>query len=301
MTPLLLSAAAVWLSAAGPAAPPPERHAARGLVLEVDAPGRRVVVSHDDIPGFMDAMAMPFSVRKSEDVATLAAGHLIDFVVVEEKDAIYAEGIRVRAFTGTDPQAMKAQQLEILQSLMADPADPAVAVGAAVPDFSLVDHNKKTVTLSRLQGQVVVVSFMYTRCRLANACFRLSNNLAILRDRFGAALGKDLALLTVTFDPANDGPEALQRYAKTWRAEAPDTGWHFLTGPVEEVRRVCHLFGMNFWADLGMITHTMRTIVIDRNGTMIARLEGNEFTAQQLGDLVDSVLKRSPGRNTSAE
>jgi len=33
-------------------------------------------------------------------------------------------------------------------------------------------------------------------------------------------------------------------------------------------------------------------VVIDRNGDLAANMEGNEFTAQQLGDLVESVLRR---------
>ena len=36
------------------------RHTVRGLVLEVDAAHRRVLVSHEAIPNLMPAMMMPF-------------------------------------------------------------------------------------------------------------------------------------------------------------------------------------------------------------------------------------------------
>ena len=65
----------------------------------------------------------------------------------------------------------------------------------------------------------------------------------------------------------------------------------------EDVRRVCRLFGMSFWADMGMIAHTMRTVVIGRDGRVVAKLEGNEFTPRQLGDLIASVIGR--GRRTA--
>jgi protein SCO1/2 len=272
-----------------------ERHEAFAIVLEVDAAQSWLLVSPREIPGILEAGVTKVAARKTEEVADLRAGSLIDFSVVREQESLVAEEIRVHRFESSDPQPLKAQRLELLQALTSmDEAIEPLGVGEAVPDFTLIDQNSKTVKLSQLDSKVVAVSFMYTRCRLANACFRLSNNLAKLRDRFEAALGKDLALLTVTFDPSNDGPEALVRYASTWNGNVG--GWHFLTGPEEEVRRVCHMFGMNFWADMGMITHTIRTIVIDRDGRVAANLEGNEFTAQQLGDFVRFLIDRPAAR-----
>jgi protein SCO1 len=42
------------------------------------------------------------------------------------------------------------------------------------------------------------------------------------------SLGRDLVLLTLTFDPIHDSPEALSKYAQTWYADT--NTWHFLTG-----------------------------------------------------------------------
>jgi protein SCO1/2 len=54
------------------------------------------------------------------------------------------------------------------------------------------------------------------------------------------------------------------------------------------------MFGMNFWPDMGMIVHSMHTAVIDRQGRLVANLEGNEFTADQLGNLLKTVMDRRP-------
>jgi protein SCO1/2 len=50
---------------------------------------------------------------------------------------------------------------------------------------------------------------------------------------------------------------------------------------------------MNFWREEGLLTHALHTVVIDRQGRLVANLEGNRFTAQQLGDLVESVMDGS--------
>jgi hypothetical protein len=38
--------------------------------------------------------------------------------------------------------------------------------------------------------------------------------------------------------------------------------------------------------------HTLHTVLIDRGGTLVANVEGNQFSPTQLGDLVDSLLGR---------
>jgi protein SCO1/2 len=39
------------------------------------------------------------------------------------------------------------------------------------------------------------------------------------------------------------------------------------------------------------MTHSLHTVVVNRQGKLAANLEGNQFTAQQLGDLVEIVIK----------
>ncbi len=85
------------------------------------------------------------------------------------------------------------------------------------------------MALSELRGKVVAINFIYTSCALPNFCLRIANNFGVLQKRFRAQLGRDLVLLTVTFDPVHDTPEVLAQYASQWNAD-PAT-WHFLTGP----------------------------------------------------------------------
>jgi protein SCO1/2 len=123
---------------------------------------------------------------------------------------------------------------------------------------------------------------------LPTFCYRTANNFGVLQRRFKERLGRDLVLITVTFDPQRDQPEVLARYARTWKAD-PAT-WHFLTGPVSDVRRVTDMFGMDFFPDEGLMNHSLHTAVIDRQRKLVANIEGNQYSAQQLGDLVQSVL-----------
>jgi protein SCO1/2 len=115
-----------------------------------------------------------------------------------------------------------------------------------------------------------------------------------MQRRFKDLLGKDLVLLTIVIDPVHDQPDALKTYAHTWNAEAHH--WHFLTGPVADIQDLCRRFDMAFYPDEALFIHSFHTAVIDRNGRLAANLEGNNFTAKQLGDLVElEARKELPG------
>jgi protein SCO1/2 len=116
----------------------------------------------------------------------------------------------------------------------------------------------------------------------------VSNNFGVLQKRFQKELGRDLVLLTVTFDPERDTPDVLATYASQWKAD-PKT-WHFLTGAAADVRKVCAMFGVEFFPDEGLLNHSLRTLVIDRRGTIAASIDGNQYTPEQLGDLVFASL-----------
>ena len=120
-----------------------------------------------------------------------------------------------------------------------------------------------------------------------STCFRLTNNFSLVQKHFADRLGRDLTLLTITFDPVHDQPDVLARYAAEWKARS---GWHLLGGPADEVRRVCRLFGMQAFPEMGMMAHDLRTAVIDRQGRLAATVEGNEFTGRQLGNLIQELL-----------
>lgn len=265
-----------------------QRYLVRGLVLKLDASHKMMALSTDPIPGYMEAMTMPLSVRDAKELVGLKPGTLIDFTLVVEKDSSYAEAIRVHHYQGLEPDPLAARRLKLLNQVANPSAMKPLAIGDTVPDFTLTDQNRQSVTFSKFGGKVIALNFVYTRCALPNFCYRSSNNFGILQKRFHNRLGRDLVLLTVTFDPAHDQPDVLAKYAGTWRADA--NTWHFLTGSAENVRRVCDLFGEDFFQDEGLINHSLHTAIINQKGKLVANLEGNEFSAAQLGDLVETVL-----------
>ncbi len=279
----------VCLTAArGPAA---QTHDLSGLVLSIDAAHKSMTVSCTAVPGYMDAMTMPFDVRETKMLDGIKPGSAIDFTLVVDGDSSYVENIRLHRYENLEQEPLEARRLAIVSKL-ANPAAAARVLNPhqVVPDFTLTDQARNQVAFSQFKGKVVALSFAYVRCPNPAYCFRLTNHLGELQKRFAKRLGSDLVLLTVIIDPEHDQNDAIRQYAKIWHAN-PQT-WHFLTGPLPEVQRVSRMFGMEFWNEDGFLTHSFHTVVIDRQGKLFANLEGNQFTSQQLGDLVQAVVNR---------
>jgi len=266
-----------------------QRYNVVGMVIKAEPEHREVVVSCRAIPGYMEAMAMSFTVRDARELDGVAPGESIEFTLVVDGNNSFAEKIRVLAYESLERDPSTARRLGYLGKLLGpSTAADELRCGQAIPDFSLIDQNRHRVKLSQFTGKVVALTFIYTRCPLPNYCFRLSNNFGLLQTRFANRMGRDLILLSISFDPLHDQPDVLAQYGTVWRADA--RGWRLLTGPPEQVQKICRMFGVDSWAEEGLLTHSLHTAVVDRDGKLAANIEGNQFTAQQLGDLVQSVM-----------
>jgi protein SCO1/2 len=279
---LLLSVASLWGA---------EAHSARGIVTEIAKSQKSFVVSCEPIPGYMDAMEMPFAVRDPKMLQTIRPGITVVFNFVEDNHVLYADHIQAGSAADFGDEQMEAGGLTALEAAL-DPssAGKIVQPGEKVPDFALVDQAGNTIHLSSLRGKVVLLTFGYSRCPNPDYCLRLSNNLGAVEKRFAARAGRDLVLLTIAIDPEHDQGAVLKEYAGAF--DADPAIWHFLTGPLPAVKSVAAAFGMNFWPEEGFLTHSLHTAVLDRNGILVANIEGNKFTARQLGDLVQTVMNR---------
>ncbi len=255
------------------------RFAVEGVLVK-SAPDRdEITVSHAPIRGYMDAMVMPFKVHNPGTLPQTAPGDRIRFTLVVTKSASYIEHVSVLSAPRADAGLARSPAVPVL-----------VPIGSTVPDFSLVDTRGNRVALSDLRGQVVLVTFIYTRCPLPDYCPLQMANFADVKASFGDSIGRDVTLLTITFDPRYDTSDVMARYGANYGADGH--GWTLLTGTPDEIQRVTEIFGIEFWPEEGLITHSLQTAVIDRDGRLYAALEGKSYSVTQLVDVVHAALAR---------
>jgi cytochrome oxidase Cu insertion factor (SCO1/SenC/PrrC family) len=145
-------------------------------------------------------------------------------------------------------------------------------------DGALLDSTGKPVRLAELtRGRITVMSFIYTRCAAAKACPYATGVLMQLHraSAENAALAKELRLVSMSFDPANDTPERMAAYS-TLAAERPTAApWQFVTTRSQaELQPILTAYGQavdkksNPLDPTGPLNHTMRVFLIDRAGNI---------------------------------
>lgn len=254
-----------------------QRYDFKGKVLAVDRSKGEVTVEHEEVKGFMAAMTMDFPLRDADALNTVAPGDGIQATLVVADDGSY--WLENPAITKTIPGAAATTPAA------SGPSEPQL--GAEIPDVKLVNQDGRQLSTRQFKGRALAVTFIYTRCPMADQCPLLSTNFAELNGALAsdAELAKKAHLLSVTLDPEYDKPEVLKKYGAAYAGGKFDT-WDFATGDPSDVRRFAEFFGLAYKAEGGQVIHSLRTAVVTPEGKLYKIHRGNEWKpAEVLNEL----------------
>jgi cytochrome c peroxidase len=143
-----------------------------------------------------------------------------------------------------------------------------------VSGFVLRDSTGRSVSTGRITaGKVAVVSFIYTACPERLGCPLASQALQDLQGRLkDEGLSRDVALLSISFDPGRDSPARLAKYARVYGADP--TLWRFMTAPSTRVLGdMLESYGQDrapVYDERGRFTgrysHVLKVFLVDRAG-----------------------------------
>ena len=151
----------------------------------------------------------------------------------------------------------------------------SVATSEPAARFELTDQEGNQFDSADLQGKVWMGSVFFANC--PGPCFRENQAIAdILRE----IDDPNFVAVSLTCDPENDTPAALEHYAD--RFEADPQRWKFLTGDMDVIKRVGT---KTFFLPVEIGVHSERGVVFDRQG----RLRGSYHLLQE--DRVERLKK----------
>lgn len=127
------------------------------------------------------------------------------------------------------------------------------------PAFGLRDERGAAISLAAERGQVVLLTFMYSRCR--QLCPIEGRLLAAAERRLGRSTRS--LLLVVSVDPGGDTPATIGRFVG--RAGLVGDRWHWLVGSRRQLARVWRAYGIDVQPG-GDIGHSGALYLIDRRG-----------------------------------
>ena len=257
----------------------------RGKVVATNSAKGEVTLNHEAIPGFMDAMTMPYKLKDASVLSELHPGDVItaDVLVSQESDAnVFLDHIVVVAQGRPDYKPTTIYHVP--------------APGDAVPDFKLRNQDGRIIHLNQFRGEDLLITFIYTRCPLPNFCPLVTRNFAVIEKQLSSdpKLKGKTHLMCVSFDPEHDTPERLKAYGEQYigsDAKRAFANWDFAVPEKPVLTEMAKFFDVGITNGPDQtITHTLSTTLVGRDGKVIKFYPGNEWTPEQVvGDVKQSL------------
>ena len=159
---------------------------------------------------------------------------------------------------------------------------PASGSAKWLTEFTLTERSGQKVGTKELAGKVHVVNFFFATC--PTSCLQQNRKFAEVHQAYAK---KGVQFVSITCDPENDDPQALQSYASKNFPQA-GSSWWFLTGDLTYIQRVA---GEVFMVYLERQKHMEDFLVIDKWGNHRGKFHWNsgaEIT--DLRRLLDKLL-----------
>ncbi len=266
----------------------------RGVVKELKADGKTVVIDHEEIPNYMAKMTMPFKVKDTNQLASLGTNDPIHFrlnVAEYESwiDQVTKTGKAASPVADPDRKSFRlVRDVEVLKE------------GDVLPSYPLTSHLGKAFNTAQFKGQALAITFIFTRCPIPDFCPRMDFRFSEVTKRMNALpdAPKNYHLISLSFDVDYDTPLVLQNHANRVKAQhgADMSRWTFATGKLIDIDDLTERFGMTFAREPGTVpfNHNLRTVVIDAAGKVQKVFVGNEWQADALVSELEKAAKTKP-------
>jgi protein SCO1/2 len=246
----------------------------RGRVVAKSPHTGQLSVAGEKIPGFMAAMIMPYPVKDLQGLAAVEAGDQITADVVLKNDETYwLERIAITDKSGRGSVPAATTPHELLP-------------GEAVPDVPLINQDGKTLHLGQFKGKAVLLTFIYTRCPFPTFCPLVSREFAAIEND----LAKNPAdydrahLVSISLDPDYDTAPVLRKYGLGYLQDDASrfAHWDFVSTTPTDLHKLAFAFGLQYFEQNNQISHSMNTILLAPDGTVVETWPGNEWKASEV-------------------
>ena len=248
-------------------------HPIRGEIVGLDLPRQVLLVHHEEIPGYMPAMTMEFSVT-GLDLATVRTGQRLTATMGLPVDGIFPL-TDFKLLNSPADQAVAAAALALRQETFTRGKNSYREIGEAVPSFTLYNQDGRAVSFDTFRGRRIVLNFIFTRCPVATMCPASTAKMMALQAAAKAQGIANFELVSISFDSAYDTPPVLKKYATERGINT--TNFSFLTGPERAIRDLLAQFGIIAEPGENIFKHTLATLLIGADGKILHREDGSNW------------------------
>lgn len=161
-------------------------------------------------------------------------------------------------------------------------------------EFTLIDENGSSFNSSSLEGNVLVIGFIFTNC--PDQCITVSQNMKYLRDNLNQSNEENVSFISITVDPWRDSSSLLANYS-----QLSNYSWPHLTINSLELDQLALLEAV--WTDFNIgvvlteeqqntsgrdhsvnyeIVHSLDVVMVDKSGIQKVRWSEEDWISQQV-------------------
>jgi protein SCO1/2 len=258
----------------------PKKYNVIGVIKEIDKDKNKLLIDHDEIPGFMVKMVMFFNLHTSVDINQFSVNDSVKFdLIIKDKnsyslnyDIIGKSKISTKEDFWEDDEDLKYSLKE---------------AGDSIDNATFLDVNNKEISLSDFKSDFLLISFIFSKCPMPNMCPAAIVKNQYLSNHFE---NENIDFLLISFDYLFDTPEVL----KSMYGSLEKENLHFLSSykHINDIFTLSQQAGVAYWGvEENNIGHTMRTLLIDKDLKLVNTYDGMDWRPSEAKKDIENLIK----------
>jgi len=242
-----------------------KKYQVNGTILGIRYESQEFLIHHDEIPGFMMAMTMPFKLADSLDINRFRVGDSIKFRLEMEDEIAFA----------TNFQLLGKGTLDKPNNIWDDEYTP-LDIGDIFNDATFLDMDSNVISLSDSDGKFRLISYIFTRCPMPNMCPAVVSKNQYLAEAFKDE--PNIEFILASFDYYYDTPSVMKSIYSTYKESYPNLKIFSSTGHSNDIYTLAGQSFVSFWGvDENDIGHTLRSVLLDPERRLMKAFDGTDW------------------------
>ena len=251
----------------------------RGTILEIHHKSNEFLIHHDEIPGFMMAMTMPFALKDSIDTEKYSVGDSVHFLLIIDGDQAVASNLQLKG-QGTLPD---------YNNNWDDKYTP-LKIGEIFDDVSFLNLDSSIVSISSSDGKFRFISYIFTRCPMPTMCPALVVKNQYLAETFSEY--SEIEFILISFDYVYDTPSVMKSYYSSHIESYPNMKFYSSFGHLNDIFMLTGQSFVSFWGvDENDIGHNLRSVLLDPDRRLMKTYEGTDWRPEAAERDIRNILK----------
>ena len=250
-----------------------------GTIIEIRKESNQFLIHHDEIPGFMMKMTMPFTLQDSTDIEKFSIGDSLQFKLIINNETAFANH-----FT------LLGKGTIIDYDNFWDDQYSALDIGQILTDVKLLDTDSIEILISDTDGKFRLISYIFTRCPMPNMC-----PAAIVKNQYLAEnFERDdmIDFILISFDYNYDTPSVLRKTYSNILKSYNNIKIYSSTNHINDIMMLAGQSAVSFWGiEENDIGHNLRSILIDPERRILKSYDGIDWKPESAKRDIDNIIK----------